>query len=164
MRWNAQRLGNMCKFDQYLHTLRKNGTNTSAICVSLTNTNLTTYCTVCERILQCVWACVNFVHNLRCLLKKRRRKNYATAGRDKYDVWCRVAVQLALKAPCLELSWLLTMLPFQLKWALKYCVWIRTPPLSDNSVLFPDYLVLDSLGSDFLGICLLLQNLLEQLP
>ena len=29
---------NMCKFDQYLHTLRKNVTNTSAICVSLTNT------------------------------------------------------------------------------------------------------------------------------
>ena len=31
----AQDLRNMCKFDQYLHTLRKSGTNTYAICVYL---------------------------------------------------------------------------------------------------------------------------------
>ena len=54
---------------QYLHTLRKSGINVYAICVG--------------------W--VNFVHNLRCLLKNLRsqQKFYATAGPtgpDKYDV------------------------------------------------------------------------------
>ena len=56
---------------QYLHTLRKSGTNVYAICVG--------------------W--VNFVHNLRCLLKNLRsqQKFYATAGPtgpDKYEL-CR---------------------------------------------------------------------------
>ena len=54
---------------QYLHTLRKSGTNVYAICVG--------------------W--VNFVHNLRCLLKNLRsqQKFYATAGPtgpDKYEL------------------------------------------------------------------------------
>ena len=60
----------MCKFDQYLHTSRKSGINVYAICVG--------------------W--VNFVHNLRCLLKNLRsqQKFYATAGPtgpDKYELW-----------------------------------------------------------------------------
>ena len=59
----------MCKFDQYLHTSRKSGINVYAICVG--------------------W--VNFVHNLRCLLKNLRsqQKFYATAGPtgpDKYHL------------------------------------------------------------------------------
>ena len=59
----------MCKFDQYLHTSRKSGINVYAICVG--------------------W--VNFVHNLRCLLKNLRsqQKFYATAGPtgpDKYEL------------------------------------------------------------------------------
>ena len=59
----------MCKFDQYLHTSRKSGINVNAICVG--------------------W--VNFVHNLRCLLKNLRsqQKFYATAGPtgpDKYEL------------------------------------------------------------------------------
>ena len=64
-------LHNMCKFNQYLRTLRKSGTNASAMCV-----NSTYMCEFdhlfCVRILQYVCACVNFVHNLRCLLKKLR--------------------------------------------------------------------------------------------
>ena len=61
----------MCKFDQYLHTSRKSGINVYAICVG--------------------W--VNFVHNLRCLLKNLRsqQKFYATAGPtgpDKYELCC----------------------------------------------------------------------------
>ena len=60
----------MCKFDQYLHTSRKSGINVYAICVG--------------------W--VNFVHNLRCLLKNLRSQQnfYATAGPtgpDKYHLW-----------------------------------------------------------------------------
>ena len=60
----------MCKFDQYLHTSRKSDRNVCAICVG--------------------W--VNFVHNLRCLLKNLRsqQKFYATAGPtgpDKYELW-----------------------------------------------------------------------------
>ena len=60
----------MCKFGQYLHTSRKSGINVYAICVG--------------------W--VNFVHNLRCLLKNLRsqQKFYATAGPtgpDKYELW-----------------------------------------------------------------------------
>ena len=59
----------MCKFDQYLHTSHKSGINVYAICVG--------------------W--VNFVHNLRCLLKNLRsqQKFYATAGPtgpDKYEL------------------------------------------------------------------------------
>ena len=55
---------------QYLHTLRKSGTNVYAICVG--------------------W--VNFVHNLRCLLKNLRsqQKFYATAGCtgcNKYELY-----------------------------------------------------------------------------
>ena len=100
---------------QYLHTLRKSGTNVYAICVNLTNAyplckmstktytiwkNLTTHWSFCVRILktviavctQYVWAWVNFVHNLRCLLKNLRsqQKFYATAGPtgpDKYELW-----------------------------------------------------------------------------
>ena len=65
----------MCKFDQYLHTSRKSGINVYAICVG--------------------W--VNFVHNLRCLLKNLRsqQKFYATAGPtgpDKYELCCSVVV------------------------------------------------------------------------
>ena len=64
----------MCKFDQYLHTSRKSGINVYAICVG--------------------W--VNFVHNLRCLLKNLRsqQKFYATAGPtgpDKYELCFIVA-------------------------------------------------------------------------
>ena len=71
----------MCKFDQYLHTSRKSGINVYAICVG--------------------W--VNFVHNLRCLLKNLRsqQKFYATAGPtgpDKYDVWiCQIHTSSFLK-------------------------------------------------------------------
>ena len=65
----------MCKFDQYLHTSRKSGINVYAICVG--------------------W--VNFVHNLRCLLKNLRsqQKFYATAGPtgpDKYELCLRLDV------------------------------------------------------------------------
>ena len=65
----------MCKFDQYLHTSRKSGINVYAICVG--------------------W--VNFVHNLRCLLKNLRsqQKFYATAGPtgpDKYELWKKEVV------------------------------------------------------------------------
>ena len=82
----------MCKFYQYLCTLRKSGTNTYAICVKFT-----TYYTFCVRILQYLWVCADFVYNLHCLLKNLRgqQKFYATAGRavcDKYHV-------------CLSLGW-----------------------------------------------------------
>ena len=65
----------MCKFDQYLHTSRKSGINVYAICVG--------------------W--VNFVHNLRCLLKNLRsqQKFYATAGPtgpDKYELWSSLII------------------------------------------------------------------------
>ena len=67
----------MCKFDQYLHTSRKSGINVYAICVG--------------------W--VNFVHNLRCLLKNLRsqQKFYATAGPtgpDKYELCSSYDVSL----------------------------------------------------------------------
>ena len=72
----------MCKFDQYLHTSRKSGINVYAICVG--------------------W--VNFVHNLRCLLKNLRsqQKFYATAGPtgpDKYELWFRVPVASLVDPP-----------------------------------------------------------------
>ena len=68
----------MCKFDQYLHTSRKSGINVYAICVG--------------------W--VNFVHNLRCLLKNLRsqQKFYATAGPtgpDKYEL-CEHLAEMTL--------------------------------------------------------------------
>ena len=90
----------MCKFNQCLRALRKMSTKTYAMWKKLT-----THCSFCVRILKTViavctqymWAWVNFVHNLHCLLKNLRgqQKFYATAGRavcDKYHV-------------CLSLGW-----------------------------------------------------------
>ena len=84
----------MCQFNQCLPALHKMSPKTYTIW-----TNLTTHCSFCVRILktviavctQYVWAWVNFVHNLRCLLKNLRsqQKFYATAGptgRDKYHL------------------------------------------------------------------------------
>ena len=85
----------MCKFNQCLRALRKMSTKTYAIWKKLT-----THCSFCVRILKTViavctryvWAWVNFVHNLRCLLKNLRSQQnfYATAGPtgpDKYHLW-----------------------------------------------------------------------------
>ena len=83
-------LHNMCKFNQYLRTLRKSGTNASAMCVN------STYMCEFHHILRknfaiCVRLC-NFFSGFELFAEKftQLKKIYATAGRtggDKYDVW-----------------------------------------------------------------------------
>ena len=83
-------LHNMCKFNQYLRTLRKSGTNASAMCVN------STYMCETNHILRknfaiCVRLC-NFFSGFELFAEKftQLKKIYATAGRtggDKYDVW-----------------------------------------------------------------------------
>ena len=60
-------LHNMCKFNQYLRTLRKSGTNALAMCV-----NSTYMCEFHHILRKNFGGCVNFFHDLRCLLKNLR--------------------------------------------------------------------------------------------
>ena len=57
-------LHDICQFDQYLHTLRKNGTNTSAICVRLTNT-YTLWVKGAQRLLRNMCKFDQYLHTLR---------------------------------------------------------------------------------------------------
>ena len=129
----------MCKFDQYLHTSRKSGINVYAICVG--------------------W--VNFVHNLRCLLKNLRsqQKFYATAGPtgpDKYELCWRCVSTSMLAHPKtyiiverIKFFWVFTFTLSRNSWLVKVFTFTLSRKFSLS--LFPESFHFHSLQDQLIG-------------